>query len=866
MLGQFFKPHWKHQSARVRLKAVDLFDLTQAEDRDNLILMAKGDCDTSVRCAAIGRLSDLSLLLQFYRQDSDPDIRTAAGQRCLALLSGTGADAPCLENRLRAIRLLDDTSLLYGLLVSGMHPACLEAALEKIDDPQRLFHYAIHGADSLLREKAASRIKQPDWLRQLLREGRDKKVLQYARDQLRQLQAIEHDHHQQQQHITEVLLLLEQHAKRTLDNLYAPRLEHLREQWRSSSDHASSLDRERAQALFAEANQRHLHWQETLIREQHQQEAEAVRRQTLAAIQDLYTNLTDEQWQAGLDTLETTFQHLDKDWQKSLELAPASADEDSAHAHLTKRWQKLMEQAAVLLGLNETCQYPISSEIQKEVTAALSAWPDGVNLPPFGHELKKHGLLSDLPKESSKNQRPHHGNLVHQLRQALNQRNLKKANRIWQRLMHALEKHPDPISEKQSQSLKSQLDELRDWHAFAADPKKETLCERMEALATSPLSHPEEQANAIQVLHDQWHELMSSDQAADQMLWERFKEASDIAYAPCREHFRELDAKRSGNLEQRRNICQQLQTLLEGQDWEQAQGAALWEIRCQAPKDWQAASPVRYTDAREVNQRFHQLLKNFDKQLQTLSDRHRPQLEQLLKELEALATATHPDTSAQLVKSLQKRWREVGWVHPHHYRKLERQKRQHCDAIYGRREAAQRQQKEEQRQLTLSLQHELETLKVLLDAPSPDLKQLDAAMSQIRDQPEPANANPLLQQKQALLKRASSTQQQIRRAQYWRTWQERINQSPNRNDDSPALRQFCVAMEVSSGCDSPEFAHQERLAWQVENLAQAMKSSRQPPPDTCRKLLDEHQQLLTDGLDQESRVRLLKVVEHLQQA
>src|SRR5699024_10317369 len=155
--------------------------------------------------------------------------------------------------------------------------------------------------------------------------------------------------------------------------------------------------------------------------------------------------------------------------------------------------------------------------------------------------------------------------------------------------------------------LKEQLQELQDWHNFAAEPKKEDLCQGMEALIAEALSPPEK-ANAIQALHQEWRELMSSDQEADQALWDRFKEASDKAYEPCQEHFKELDAQRAEKLKERQALCEQLEALLaqtqqaDAPDWQ-----GLFTIRRQAPQSYFAIEPVRYTDARPTDQHFSKL-------------------------------------------------------------------------------------------------------------------------------------------------------------------------------------------------------------------------------------------------------------------
>ena len=856
MLGKLFKPHWQHPKAQSRLKAVAQLNLADSAQQDILVRLAKGDSDSQVRCAATSRLTDLALLQHLTRNDADKQVQAAAGERLLSLLAGTSSDAPCRDNRLRSIRLLNDKPLLTRLLDACQDSACLLAVLERLDDQQAYARFALAGTDLTVREQAAQHLTDTTLLRQLARDGRDKKVVQFARDALKQQQQLQQQQQTQQQQLDELLTQLQQHASRSLDPLFEARLIHLQEQWQLFAPLADSEQTQQAEQQLARAQQTLAAQQQAIQQQAAQAQAAMSRQQCLNALDDFFTHLDENSWQSA-NALATAFASLDASWQDACAQFPASAEESTRYQQAAQRWQTLKQ---LHTAFEELHQQPDDATTADALQPLLAAWPNTIALPALASELQARlpQPITSAGKPGSQHQRPRHGGLLHQLRQSLKARQLKEANRAWQRLQQALSKHPDAASEQQAQSLKPQLDELRDWHAFAADPKKQNLCERMELLVATPLSHPEEQANAIQALHDEWHELMSANQEADQSLWDRFKQASDAAYDHCRDYFRELDAKRADNLAKRHAIYQQLNGFLAQQDWDKADGNALWQIRCQAPKDWQAASPVRFTDARELGQQFHQLLKQFDAQLDTLSQAHLPQLTQLLDNFIALAALDDVAQAARQAKPLQRAWRDAGWVHPQQFRKLDRQKRQLCDAIFSKQQAEQQQEQAKQQQLAQALKQELDQLKDLLDAGSSP-EQLDAALTQLHQQPEPSAAPALAQQKQALLKRARHTRQQQSRQQHWQGWQQLLESAPV-IDASAALRQLCVALEVSAACPSPDAAREERLAWQVQQMAQAMKSERPDAQAACTKLLEKDRALIEAGLDDDSRRRLLLVV------
>ena len=217
------------------------------------------------------------------------------------------------------------------------------------------------------------------------------------------------------------------------------------------------------------------------------------------------------------------------------------------------------------------------------------------------------------------------------LQSALRQRQLRFANRLWHKL-EQLEQDINAAQQARIEKLKPQLDELRDWHAFAAEPKKASLCEQMEQLVDSQLP-PREKADAIQLLQDQWRELMSADQQSDQALWERFRAAADAAWAPCREHFAELGRERADNLSKRIALCEQLSHYLESlQGKQDTDWAAVAEVRRTAPQEWSRYQPVRFTDARDVSKQFSAQLKQLDDLLDQAASTNIAAMESLIAE------------------------------------------------------------------------------------------------------------------------------------------------------------------------------------------------------------------------------------------
>ena len=70
------------------------------------------------------------------------------------------------------------------------------------------------------------------------------------------------------------------------------------------------------------------------------------------------------------------------------------------------------------------------------------------------------------------------------------------------------------------------LADLRDWQGFATVPKRQSLCESMEALAAAECTDAPARAEAVKALQEEWKALGRSDSPVEQRLWRRFRKAA----------------------------------------------------------------------------------------------------------------------------------------------------------------------------------------------------------------------------------------------------------------------------------------------------------------------------------------------------
>ncbi|WP_111656878.1 DUF349 domain-containing protein [Isoalcanivorax indicus] len=891
MLGKLFKPRWQHANAEHRLRAINELAPDDPQRTQILSTLARGDSAAEVRAAAAGHITDFRFLDQLVHQDPDNRVRDAAATRINQLLAGLASDGPSLDNRLRLVRLTDNPAALAFVARHSPDSICRLAAIARTQDSALLLDLAVHGEDAAMRIAAAERLTDEDSLRLLLRDGRDKKVLQHAREQLRHYQQARDAAQARRQARSNVIAELTQHATRVPDALYAARLTQLCQQWQTVTEDADSHEqqafdsaRTRCQAVIDDL-QRARDEQARLTAARSEQEA------ALAQLEQLQDALDIDMLPEQTGSLRALLDTQQRRWEEAVAVVEPDATRSARFQTLLDDWRQALQQLHTyqnaedalnrLTALLQTPDDGAASNDDSSERETLAAqaraldadWPSMLPRPALLTQVmalltpKRPPPEAAPRKASGKTARSAEQDsldaLLGALQRELRQRNLRHANRLCHKAEALLAEHPDASRAARLEKLRPQLDELRDWHAFAAEPKKQALCERMDTLCAAPLD-PEEQASAIQALHDEWRSLMSSDQDSDQHLWDRFKASSDRAYEPCRAHFREQDAERQANLQKREALCDQLQTLLDNQDWDKADYPALLDIRRKAPEEFRALQPVRFTDAREAGRRFSNLLKRFSDQLQRVSDTHAAILEQLASEAEALLEQDDLRRATDEAKALQQRWKNAGWVMPQQYRGLHKRFRKACDALFNRQKELRQAQRADEVQEREAAREALTRLSGLANDHDTrhDADTLKTALRELEAVAIPRRDNALQQQRQAL---ATQLREQLA-AQPRRALVEQllsdIDAAPDAGEACNAQRTLAVALEVSADVPSPDDAREERMRWQLEQLPKAMKQQQTPDRlKACAEHLAAQRPLLGSGLAPGIRQRLRSAVQ-----
>ena len=244
-----------------------------------------------------------------------------------------------------------------------------------------------------------------------------------------------------------------------------------------------------------------------------------------------------------------------------------------------------------------------------------------------------------------------------------------------------------PAVSRQVQKLDTALGELKAWKEHAVAPKRAELIQEMESLIGASLEL-KALAERIRQLQEDWKTVSKgvlSDSDAD---WQRFHQAAERAYQPCREHF-EVQAKlRQANAEKRRAILQRLRAFEAAHSGENPDWRAFVTVLREAPQEWRRHFPIERTPARELQKEFDAAIGRLHVRLDTWYGANAEEKRLLIRRAASLVDLSDGREATEAVKRLQAQWKELGAAGPDQDRSLWEEFRGHCDAVFQKRQQA----------------------------------------------------------------------------------------------------------------------------------------------------------------------------------
>lgn len=629
--------------------------------------------DAAVEAARAERIAQASREL-----DNQPSVATAA--RIVR------DDLPT-ELRLRALALVNDAGVLRGL--------------------------ALEDKVARIRLAAAERLSEAGDLEMLRRDSNDKAVQRYARDALKDLRDRQKAAEETAARIHQLLASLEQHAARAFEPLYDARLDALEQAWREVVQHAAAAEQERFAELAALARATvRQHAAQIAARES----AIAAKQELIAAcaeLEALLARLAREDLAADASSVAAVRTVQQNRWDE------AAGAVQSIDAPLARRWHeaasgldrwlaaagelpRVTPLASTLIGEITANPQPDANTLDdwQDRLAALTDsidWPSAMPEPALVRELaqarRQLAALRKARQADRDEQLAHLRRRRHALKRMIDEGQLRQATRTHAWLEKQIAGLPprDADSERAALAPVSEaLRQLHDWYEFASVPKKVELCERMEAMDARPADITAH-AERVRELRDRWNTLCAADPQADPELRERFERAAALAWAPCAAWYAEQHRIQDENLARRGALCDRLAGEITALDSNPPRDATGWRNLEKLDRDtraeWKAHEPVRWPEARAVQDRFSALLGELRARLDAERNRNGTRKQALVDEARALVAREPLDAALAEARSLQDAWKQVGYTDPRVDRACWDDFRAAIDAVFARRDA-----------------------------------------------------------------------------------------------------------------------------------------------------------------------------------
>lgn len=696
-LQRLFAPRWRHADPRIRQEAIA--GLTVERDREKLETLLRDD-NIEVRHAALARLAtpERYQTLLATLEPGDPLYRTL-----LDTLTGKERTLLSLEQRLQVVETLDDPNLLTHVASQADNQQLRLAALERISDEQTLIEQACQNSIAGVRQAASRRIDSDEGLERLAREARrDKQIMRSARDRLNQRRDQRREQDARQQRRDDLIQAMTRLSDQPWEPMLPARYRHLVREWRSLADDADEAQRQKFHQVEQLTSTRVIEHDNAQREERAREQAmDMARRDSQRIIGSLEQALKDLEHRATLDAqdvaqLQAHFRLQAEQWRDLTDrIAPSQEDQKRFEAllqkasELTSAWQRFEEHEQALRSAIDSRDFQTIKRLKRTI-----AWPDGLPCPTLLTHLPEPAAPTDSASSSRNTLDPDQfQQSLDQLESQLDRGELQEATRLLDSLMQRRQRLPlekrDSLQTRLNQ-LGQRTHELRDWRNFAAAPKREQLIEGMEGLAAADMDEPARDQQHRRLVRD-WKAL--GDAAASRERSTRFRQASDRVREQLAGFYQRRDQQRETNLAERVRLCEQLETLI-NHTAATSDPDSLRTIRDRAREAWRQWSPVPRARENELRQRFTRSLRA----LQTLIDQQARAVAQakqaLVDEIRELEEADIDDERrADRAKTLQTRWRELGRAPRGEEQALWRAFRQHCDAIFERRNAQRNQQR-----------------------------------------------------------------------------------------------------------------------------------------------------------------------------
>jgi exonuclease SbcC len=910
LIDSFTKPQWQHRKPEVRIAAID-----QLDDQAVLLDLVSSDPDAEVRAHALSRVRDGEKLDQLVETLPQPLQQQARAQRLQQLLPDRAALAS-----------INDDSVLVRIASLTDEPDLITASIGQIGNQNTRVELAGAHPAAKVRLSAAQGISEIDLLQQLAQQSKhkDKAVYRYCKEQLDKNHAKETAETERQAKIgqlTEAAVKLSQTA---YSPEYKGRYLSLSQKWQALKDQVTPAQHETIQNALDTCAGRVQKRIDAHAADEQQQAVVSAAQQSfpdlIAELEELDRSTTPPEDSASISKLNNELNGIEDRWLAALHQAKASAEQTEQCKKHLRQWramaqtsQRLLERKSQLEKIQTDSEKIDKSDflalhkLQEQCRKLISAlpWPEShATITPrpiqalHEHVARLEERLAKLKEKEKQNLKKMQEGFE-ELHKELDDNHFKNADRALNKLRQVLRKLDHKHQQHYQHELRpliARLSEIHDWQGFAIEPKKIELCEQMKALVGSE-EDADILAGKIKALQIEWKKLGALSPRRDQALWKKFSSAADEAWKPCKQAFAEQADLCQKNLEQRIQLVSQLVVYEKKMHWPDAQEPDAQEPDEESSSpDWKLVQktldtareafrnikPVDRKGERKSQKKLRAVCDKIYAHVRQEYDRNIKLKEAMIGRAQELVELEDLRQAIDQAKRIQREWKEIGMTPMRVDRKLWKDFRGACDAVFARLDQQREQQKAEMSTQIEQANGLLEQARTLLDSDDKQRlhlkRDLTALRSELHGIDLPRSVQQQLVKKLADMEReANSIVRDIRARQEKDRWQHLLQRmkacSLKVLDEKQALtlweqdsdipkgietaalddywqqgpgeipdaeqQEACIALEIHIGIDSPPEDKDARMAYQMKRLVEGMGSGQTDDAQRLLELINE---------------------------
>ena len=234
--------------------------------------------------------------------------------------------------------------------------------------------------------------------------------------------------------------------------------------------------------------------------------------------------------------------------------------------------------------------------------------------------------------------------------------------------------------------LDEKLRDLKQWKDYAVAPKRAALIAEMAGLVGST-EDPPTLAARIKSLQQEWRTISKGIVSGAASEADRFHQASQAAYRPCREYF-ELQAQlRRENLAQRKSVLARLMAF-EDRHAEHADWGLMTRVLHEAPQEFRRYVPVDREAGRAIQAEFDAVMGRLHNKLDGWHEGNVADKQALIEQARQLVQQDAGRAAFDAVKRLQILWKDTGPAPRDRSQALWYEFRELCDTIYHKQQQA----------------------------------------------------------------------------------------------------------------------------------------------------------------------------------